>query len=152
MRVTHAGAVIVLLASLVAGGCGGSDQITGTPYEGPLLGTWAAVSIDGDTLPARLELTADGVSCMLTVSMLEFTFLGTGRYTGRDSARATCGGNPEVDLSRTFSGTFRVAGSTLLLREGSGAEQPSTFTISGDTLTITAEGDDGTSVTVLQRR
>jgi hypothetical protein len=150
MRINAVAGGVALVAAMALSGCGDRD-ITGS-YDGPLLGTWSAVTVDGDSLPVVLQVVVEDVLCEITVSEIRFTFLQTARYTGRDTVTAQCSGLPPGDLSRNFDGTFRTVGSTLFLTEGRGAEQMATFEISGSLLTITTVEDGETSVTVLQRR
>jgi hypothetical protein len=148
MRVKIRSAAAVVAVALAASGCGG--DVTAV-YDGPLLGSWSAVSVDGEPLPVTLAVTIDEVVCTYTVSAIEFTFLSNSRYTGQDSVSARCLPNPPVDLSQTFAGRFRTSGTTLFMTADGGTEQTSTFVIDGNTLTITSVTGDETNVTVLTR-
>jgi hypothetical protein len=146
-------AVVALLLTLAATACGSDNGITETPYDGPLLGTWIAVTLDGDSLPVQFEAPTAGVTCVYTVRSIEFTFLASGRYSGKDDVSARCGtATTEVDLSRNFAGRFRTVANILFLTEDNGVEQSSEFAISGDRLAITAFSADASSTTVLRRR
>jgi hypothetical protein len=150
MRMDAVAGAVALVAAVALSAC--SDREPMGSYDGPLLGTWAAVTVDGDSLPLVLQLIVQDVLCEITVSEIQFTFLRTARYTGRDTVTSQCTGLPPGDLSRDFNGTFRTVGATLFLTEGGGAEQMATFEISGSLLTITTVEDGEASVTVLQRR
>jgi hypothetical protein len=149
MRVRFAG-VFALAFGLGAAGCG-SDDPTGS-YEGPLLGTWDAVEVDGQPVPATHEAIIEGVVCTFRVDHLEFTFQANARYVGRDEVTAQCHDQPPADLSRNFGGRFRTVGGTLLLTPDGSVEQSAQFAIDDNILTIIAGEGEDRSETVLRRR
>ena len=140
-------AVALASAAFAISGCGDGP----TAETGPIVGAWAAVSIDGATLPTSFEVLLEERVCVITVSAVTLEFNTNGRYTGGDTVSRRCGADPAVDLSRGYNGSFRTSGTLLYLREGTSPELPSTYSITGSTLTIVEVGEGG-AVTVLQRR
>jgi hypothetical protein len=141
--------VFALAAGLLAAGCG-SDPVGN--YEGPLLGTWDAVEVDGQTMPATHEVIVNGIVCNFRVNHLEFTFQSNARYVGRDEVTGLCEDLPPADLSQSFAGRFRTIGGTLLLTPDGASEQSAQFTVEGNMLTIVSGEGEDRSETVLRRR
>ena len=108
-------------AVLVLGlaGCGGGDD----DNKDPLVGTWSATAMNGQTLPDTITVTIvfqDNGTCQESMNL---------------------GGELE-----SSNGTWSAANGILTIVSEDGTENIS-YTVSGDTLTITSEGD----VITLQR-
>lgn len=146
--------VLVVVAALGLAACDSSGPTESESDS--LVATWDVRSIDGQTLPiTESEDMGNGLVCTFTFSSASITFQNSGRFTSSIVASGGCTGMPTQSFNETTAGTWRVQGSTLFMKEdpdedGENEEEASTFTRSGDMLTITST-DDGT-VVVLERR
>jgi hypothetical protein len=142
--------VLPICALLLLPSCGSDATIV---IDSPVVGSWTAVSVDGQQLPIVEEVLVGDLFCTLTLSSLEFTWHASGRYDGGDAVVRRCAGHPDTDISGTFRGRWRVQGEFLYMTPEGGSEQGSRFGITGSQLTITYTGDDGSqNITVFQRR
>ena len=131
-------ALTVALTLPLFAGCGGNDEPTngnGNGADNPLLGTWIATSITivGDP-QAGDAVVDDGLQ-------FSINFSNDGEYAilvNNDNPA-----DPWVCEDTAFCeywGTYRISGNTLILDEGSTDEATGTFSVSGDTLTVTIDG------------
>ena len=141
--------VAPLLAVTVVAGCGDSNGPGTEATINALAGTWNATSLvftNNANSSETFDLIADGGS-------FSITFTAAGGFSGSSTF--------EGDTD-TFSGTFEVQGSNLIISEtGESGPETIAFTRSGNTLTLTLDDefdfdDDGfdepaTLVIVLQR-
>ena len=120
----------VFAAAALLGGCSDSNEPNGDVTLADLAGTWQVTKweyTNTANTSETIDLKALGASATLTLE-------GSGDY----SISGTFGGVP-INLT----GTYAVNGSTLVINED-GADGPQTvsFTLSGDTWTITGlDGD-----------
>lgn len=154
MRSTILIRAITLVAALGLAAC--ESNSTTELDSDSLVATWDVRSIDGQTLPiTESEDVGDGVICTYTFSSGAITFAESGRFTTVFNGSAGCTGTPTQNFNETSGGTWRVQGSTLYMKQdadedGQHAEEPHTFTRSGNTLTVTNIEDNSTII--LQRR
>jgi hypothetical protein len=151
MRIRTAISLLVVLVPLGLAACGDSPTEPGAA----LVATWDVRSVDGQTLPHSVtEDFGGGIMCTMTVTAMHITFNSAGRYAANIAGTFACPGLGTQPFNEPAAGTYRVSGNSLFMTQdpdadGPHAEERSTFSISGRTLTIT--DDDGT-VIVLERR
>jgi hypothetical protein len=131
----------VLLSVAFLGACGG-DDVSGAGYQ-PLVGQWSAVSYEDEPLPIIQDLNPAGLPCEFQTYSLDLAFTAAGRYTSNDDSILDCEDEAPLDVSESISGTYRVAGEILYLRQTGRGEQGTPFELNGDTLSLIQYGIDG---------
>lgn len=135
---THlSGRILAVGAGLmvaVAAGCGGDGEpaLTSAPAGHPILGTWVATSVTVVGAPAQGDAVTDlGLNFSFHFSQEgEYSYLAT-NDDPNDSW--ICEGTAFCE----DWGTYRIDGSSIILDEGTPDEITYSFTISGNTLTMT---------------
>ena len=121
--------VAPLLAVTVVAGCGDSNGPGTEATINALAGTWNATSLvftNNANSSETFDLIADGGS-------FSITFTAAGGFSGSSTF--------EGDTD-TFSGTFEVQGSNLIISEtGESGPETIAFTLSGNTLTLTLDDE-----------
>jgi len=142
MRLHRVSRLAVLTLALVAlpmfVGCGDDDEPTNGEAN-PLIGSWNALSF----AIAQFDLIDGGYTLL-------FTYGSSGTYsiavTG-DNDRFFC----ETNSSCTITGTYTSTSSTIVFDPGSSDELAASYSITGDSMSLTAT-DDGATLTATFER